>query len=178
MKNKASFRLKHRAWYPWTWLLPFGAAVIGVVYIVHLWGKATPTVKEVTDVVIAVVAGFAAFIFFLYQHHLSETRLFMDLFKQFNEKYDKLNGSLNEILEGPRKGDVLFDERKDLFDYFNLCGEEYLYFCSGYIDPEVWAAWREGMKAYAKFPRIRPLWLKELESGSYYGLTMDLIEKP
>jgi hypothetical protein len=175
--KQASFHLKHRAWYPWTWLFPFVASIVGVIYIAHLWGKSNPTVKEVTDVVFAVVAGFAAFIFFLYKQHLDETRLFMDLFKQFNERYDKLNGGLIKILEGPREGSLQLNDRKVLFDYFNLCAEEYLYSCSGYIDPKVWEAWRKGMQDYAEFPLIRALWVKELESDSYYGLTIGLIEK-
>lgn len=176
--NNASFHLKHRAWYPWTWLLPLVVAIVGVVYIVHLWGKANPTVKEVTDVVFAVVAGFAAFIFFIHKQHLDETRLFMDLFKQFNERYDKLNNKLNDILDKPSEESLQLGERKDLFDYFNLCAEEYLYFRSGYLEPQVWTAWRKGMKVYAASPRIRALWVKELEGGSYYGFIIDLAESP
>jgi hypothetical protein len=57
-----------------------------------------------------------------------------------------------------------------LFDYFNLCGEEYLFYSQGYVYPEVWKAWFNGMEFFRPNPRIRQLWNEELKTGSYYGL--------
>jgi hypothetical protein len=69
------------------------------------------------------------------------------------------------------------DDKQLLYDYFNLCAEEYLYFKSGYVDAEVWQSWLRGMKLFASNPEIRRLWQEELESGSYYGFTLALIDE-
>lgn len=66
-------------------------------------------------------------------------------------------------------------DKQVLFDYFNLCAEEYLYYKTGFIDEEVWASWLRGMGAFAKVEHIRSLWQAELEAGSYYGFTLDLL---
>ncbi len=68
------------------------------------------------------------------------------------------------------------EDTQVLYDYFNLSAEEYLYFKSGYIDGEVWAAWLRGMKYFATRPAIRRVWAEELQSGSYYGFTLAIID--
>lgn len=65
-----------------------------------------------------------------------------------------------------------FSDRQVLFDYFNLCAEEYLYHKSGFIDSDVWTSWIHGMRVFAAAPRIRSLWEAELNAGSYYGFTL------
>jgi hypothetical protein len=67
------------------------------------------------------------------------------------------------------------ESRQTLFDYFNLCAEEFLYYKTGFIDPEVWQSWASGMKHFASVKHIRELWEAELGGGSYYGLTLDYI---
>jgi len=100
--------------------------------------------------------------------------LFREAFAQFNARYDRLNEELNRIRDPSAKEPLSVKDRdKDrdiLFNYFNLGGEEYLYYSRGYILPEVWHAWYNGMIIFYKHPRIRALWEPELETGSYYGL--------
>ena len=102
-----------------------------------------------------------------------ELELFRGLFKEFNERYDGMNAKLHAVLNGPEDATFSVDERILLFDYFNLCGEEYLYYAQGYIYLEVWNAWQNGMSIFRKSRRIRGLWDEELGTGSYYGLTFD-----
>ena len=40
----------------------------------------------------------------------------------------------------------------------------------------VWKYWKVGMREYLKHPRIKTLLTSELETGSYYGLTLTEIE--
>jgi hypothetical protein len=108
---------------------------------------------------------------FLFTQHLQETRLFAELFREFNARYNALNGRMNRIVETADTG-VHGDDRQTLMDYFNLCAEEYLYFKAGYIDSTVWIAWRAGMKYYADVAKIRRIWESELASGSYYGFSL------
>ena len=114
--------------------------------------------------------------YFVFKQHLEEIRLFKELFTEFNARYDAMNERLylecEASLDKPLvKGQIAF-----LYDYFNLCGEEYLYYRKGFIYPEVWSAWRKGMQIFLRYPRIRSLWEEELATDSYYGLTIACIE--
>jgi len=69
------------------------------------------------------------------------------------------------------------EESDILNNYFNLCSEEYLLYSKGYIYPEVWQSWCSGMSYYLKNKRVRDKWNEEEKGNSYYGLTLDIIEK-
>jgi hypothetical protein len=119
----------------------------------------------------AVAAGVFAFAFGIQKQILEELKLFKNLFEQFNARYDAMNDAINLIYQRP-SGDLLDeDEIKTLSKYFNLCGEEYLYYKKGFISEEVWLAWSNGMKYYRQNPRIQKIWDQEIESDSYYGLS-------
>ena len=80
---------------------------------------------------------------------------------------------MSEIIAVESKSKALKDidgAFNTLNDYFNLCGEEYLFYRRGFIYPEVWGSWVRGMNIYFKDDRIQELWLEELRNESYYGL--------
>lgn len=118
---------------------------------------------------ITILGGIFSSIYFVQKQRLEEVQLFKELFKEFNERYDKLNEALNQICEGDDKQELTSDQINTLYDYFNLCGEEYLYYKEGYIYPEVWRAWSNGMKIFFQNKRIRGVWEKECRTDSYYG---------
>jgi hypothetical protein len=123
----------------------------------------------------AVAVGAYAFAFAVQKQDLEETKLFKELFKEFNARYDVLNDELNRIYFDKQPADKPFtdDEREQLYKYFNLCGEERLYAEKGCICPEVWRAWENGMKFFRQNPRIKRLWDLELkDNASYYGLNL------
>jgi len=122
---------------------------------------------------LAIEGGIVSFAFAVQKQQLEEVRLFKDLFKDFNGRYDGKNEALNAICGKPYDLELDDGEVKVLFDYFNLCGEEYLYYTRGFIYPEVWQAWVNGMKFFRKNPRIKKLWDDELQAGSYYGLSFE-----
>jgi hypothetical protein len=111
-------------------------------------------------------------LYFLQRQKLAETRLFSDLFQEFNQRYDAMNEDLNEIHQYSRDRALSQNERDVLYDYFNLCGEEYLYYDQGYIPEVVWRSWKQGMDHYMEHPTIRSLWEEECseQGGAYYGL--------
>lgn len=123
------------------------------------------------------LASLFGFVYFVAKQHFDETQLFRELFSEFNLRYDKLNNDLNEIVFGSQDAELTEKEKLLLFDYFNLCAEEYLYFKKGFIFPEVWTAWFNGMRVFASSPRIRRLWKDELKTNSYYGFQMPLCEE-
>jgi hypothetical protein len=85
-----------------------------------------------------------------------------------------MNEKLNMIKD---KDNLDKDDIAKLYDYFNLCSEEYLFYRTGYIYPEVWKAWCNGMSSYLKNDKVREVWEKEEKSKSYYGLTSREISK-
>jgi len=161
------FRLGNRRWYPALFVL-LCAGFLSVAYL--LGGK-----ELKIEWVISVLGGAGALTTFLYAQHLQETRLFTELFQAFNERYNNMNQRLNAIAEIAII-EIAPENRQTLFDYFNLCAEEYLYFRAGYIDESVWQSWIRGMKVFADAPAIRKIWQLELEGGSYYGFSLRELE--
>ena len=103
----------------------------------------------------AIAAGVFAFAFGVQKQNLEETKLFKELFEQFNERYDDMNDNLNQIHEQPSNSPLNKDEKRELFKYFNLCGEEYLYYDKGFICKKVWTAWKTGMEFFRGNKRIK-----------------------
>lgn len=164
-----AFKLHNRRWYPFAFLI--GVAAVFMVWICFV--KRTPVEQQKPELLLTAIGGFAAWTYFLYRQHLDQTKLFKDLFTEFNARYDELNDNLNAILHDPLNGELTESERELLFDYFNLCSEEHLFHKAGYIDENVWESWRKGMKVFFDHPRIRLLWNAEGVSGSYYGFSPD-----
>ena len=154
-----AFKLRRRRIFPAIFLI----AVLVAVAVWYRFEKAHP---ELLLTGIGAVGGFA---YFLYRQHLDETKLFQDLFVDFNARYDNLNNDLNKILDGPTDGLLSVVERDKVYKYFNLCAEEYLFHGAGYIDDDVWNAWQKGMATFFSHPRIAALWEIEKKTDSYYG---------
>jgi hypothetical protein len=131
--------------------------------------------KESLPVTITLLTAVGGVTGFLYAKHAQETQVFRELFCEFNARYDKLNGRLNEIRNRPAGKPIEDADHGVLFDYFNLCAEEYLYASAGYIDPRVWRAWQNGMCYFDEDPEIHDFWKRELQQDSYYGFTLDCI---
>jgi hypothetical protein len=119
---------------------------------------------------LAVIAFPFAFLLAVQKQKTEELMLFKELFEKFNARYDEMNEDLNAIIAGDNKTALTQEETSKLFNYFNLCGEEYLFYRQGYIYPEVWQAWSNGIEIFLRDPRIKELWDKEMNTGSYYGL--------
>jgi hypothetical protein len=166
MSPKQQFSLGRRTRYPGIFLVVFVSLFTGILLLV-------PSAKQPVFFLPAVAAA-AGFAYFLYTQHLQETKLFSDLFRQFNERYDRLNGDLNQIATAQRVSMLSEESKQVLFDYFNLCAEEYLYYKTGFIDQEVWRSWSSGRSYFESVPHIRDLWASELESGSYYGFKLGI----
>lgn len=164
---QSSFSLRQRNYYPWLFLL-FVVIANAAVFLL-LRDKASP------EILLSTTGAVAALIHFLYSQHNHNTERFMGLFRDFNARYDLLNNRLNALLI--KDGALTYEDEQLLYDYFNLCAEEYLYFKSGYVDSEVWLSWLKGMKPFPSNPEIRHIWQKEIDSGSYYGFTLALIDE-
>ena len=162
------FSLRRRSAYPW-WFC--GLAIIALIGFFLL-----PEQLQSAELLLSVIGGIAAFIHFLYSQHNSNTDRFIKLFQEFNLRFDKLNDQLNKIYLSSTSSIADESDLQTLYDYFNLCAEEYLYFKSGYIDQDVWNSWLAGMRYFAENPEIRRIWRREVDQGSYYGFGLDLLD--
>jgi hypothetical protein len=126
---------------------------------------------------LTLVGSIISSIYFVEKQKLEQMELFKELFTEFNRRYDGLNERLNQILVEDHKRELSTEQIDVLYDYFNLCGEEYLFYKQGFIYPEVWAAWYNGMTVFGKNKRISELWQKEVKTDSYYGLPFPVGEK-
>ena len=123
-------------------------------------------------ILLTVVGTLLSFIYFIQKQQLDEAKFSNELFIRFNQRYDELNERLN-VIKNKKDSELLDSSEIDaLNDYFNLCGEEYLFYQRGYIYPEVWKSWVAGMKIFYDNPRIQKIWLKDLSTQSYYGLNV------
>lgn len=151
--------------------------VLAVVLVLFVGFKADADSKTV----LGLAGGIAAAYAFIYKQSLDDTRFFRELFREFNERFEKKNQALNGIRERAN-GDPAFalepGDTDTLMDYFNLCAEEYLYFKSGFIDPEVWQSWLAGMRYFAACPKIRAVWENDLrqQGNAYYGFNLGLLD--
>lgn len=164
---RTHFRLDKRSRYPWIFLaLAFLLNALVYVFV--------PQAKAL-ELYLPITFGIAGFTHFLYTQHHQDTQLFVNLFKDFNARYDRLNEQLNAIIEDNSE-ELTIKDKKVLFDYFNLCAEEYLFYKSGYIDKDVWRSWLAGMKYFAHKAAICNLWESEIKENSYYGFSLKLFD--
>lgn len=125
--------------------------------------------EQPLQIALPIIGSLLSLFYFVQKQKLEELKVFREIFTECNSRYDEVNESLAEIVES--EGKCLSSvEKQILVDYFNLCGEEYLYYRHGIIDPTVWEAWANGMRAILEAPRITEHWKKEKSTGSYYGL--------
>ena len=164
-----SFLIRRRGSYPF-WFA--GLATVAVVIFCVL-----PEKFQLSQLLLSIMSGIAAFFYFLYSQHSINTDRFIKLFQEFNARYERLSDRLNALVQSNDEPFIEENNLQVLCDYFNLCAEEYLYFRTGYIDEDVWHAWLNGMRHFAKYVEVRRIWQSELDQGSYYGFSLGLVER-
>lgn len=122
------FYLNNKTRYPFIFL--FGCITCGVLIYLHV---SPDKWLEAIVAALGVVGGFSGF---LYSQHNHQTDTFIQLFMEFNKRYDELNNKLSMIeSKVSNTNNPLNDTDKTILcDYFNLCAEEHLFLDAGYID--------------------------------------------
>ncbi len=157
-----NIRLKFWFFEHYWWLLSLAIAI--AVTALAMLKEPLPTIATVVGAILSVA-------YFLQKQKLEELKLFREIFKECNERYDRMNEDLVRIAAIETLSFNAGD-RGRIVDYLNLCGEEYLYFKRGYIEPSVWQAWHAGMKTVISAPCIAHVWQEEKNTGSYYDLPL------
>jgi len=151
------------------WWLALIATISGVVLISTVGGNDR---IPWTGSLIAAALGFC---YFVQQQKLAEISLFKDLFTEFNIRYNAMNDRLLEISGKPDASSLA--DKQFIVDYLNLCAEEFLFYKEGYIHRDVWRSWCRGMLWYMTQEPFASIWTEEYQTGSYYGLSMEEIQK-
>jgi hypothetical protein len=151
--------------YRWVWVVVLVLLGAAIFVPIHFKGWSW-------QILVPAIGALFSAAYSIQKHQLEEDRLFRELFGEFNRRYDSLNKDMNRIHEENEGGQLGQEDTATLYKYFNLCAEEYLYYKRGYIYPEVWGAWENGMRWFCQNARIRELWSKELETNSYYGFPL------
>jgi hypothetical protein len=97
--------------------------VVAVVLAVALYRR-----SEDWRVLLPVIGGAVSFIYIIERQLLEEAKLFKELFVDFNRRYDEMNEDLNRIRNLETHPRLEVGDLDILYDYFNLCGEEFLFY--------------------------------------------------
>ena len=171
MNNKIQHWLHRNYWW------------VSTIFIIALFVLFTTLKEFKIELFLTALGAILTSIYFVQKQKLEESQLFKELFEKFNCKYGKLNEHLEAFLAEKEKYENWKDLKQDtdqynkLVEYFNLCAEEYMYYKRGYIYPDVWKSWKNGMKYYCKNSKVlQNLWEEELGQDSYYGFDLKKLE--
>lgn len=119
------------------------------------------------------VAAALAVLFFDQRHRLEANKLLREITKSCNDRYQQDWSTLQDAATGHVTGKA---QGEAFTKYLNLCAEEYLYWSLGLLHPDVWGAWRDGMRlTFNSSDALSTFALRELRAGSYYGLTPEIV---
>lgn len=149
------------------WITPLLGLAIGILWLKGVLGDGH-------NLFLSLIGGLLSFAFFVQKQKLDELKLFRELFKDFNDRYQLLNDDLERLANNGRIDAP--NDRQIVVKYFNLCAEEYFWSISGLIPNNVWTAWCRGMEYYLSREPFAQRWESEVKTGSYYGLTIAKIK--
>ncbi len=130
------------------------------------------------EIIGAIMATGISISFGIRQYKIENDKMFKELFKEFNCKYDRQFNDVLNKLDREIKSDleVSIPENRDLIiDYLNFCSEEYLWYKKGRIPFTVWTSWKNGMLYFLNLPPIYEIVSEQFnQKESYYGLFEEL----
>ena len=135
----------------WFWkICPYIYIVFVIGCVASYWIIKGKNVNiGIQDVGAIFVAGTT--LYFAMQNLRRDNNTFTEhLFTAFNKRYDDLNEEMNGIdlpNYKPKAGKENRTTEDIVYDYLNLCSEEYYWFMEGHIPNLIWRNWEEGTKA-------------------------------
>ena len=136
----------------------------------------------------AILATGISISFNLAQYNIENDKIFKDIFREFNRKYDeKFNNTLNKIdtdysinkrfsiLNSEIDKNLIEVDKNLIIDYINFCAEEYLWYTKGRIPSNVWKSWKNGMIYFFNLEPIKIIIISQYnQKESFYGLFDEL----
>lgn len=108
------------------------------------------------------VGFFLGYVLFYLNFRNNSLKNLFSILSEFNKRYDVLN---NNLFSKNVTDSVIYD-------YFNICAEEYYFYQHGLIPSDIWDSWFIGMKDVFSQKRVQTIALIEFNnkiSKSYYG---------
>ncbi|MFD1016889.1 hypothetical protein [Winogradskyella rapida] len=141
-----------------------GSSIVIITYLYNSYDE---------KLLLGLIGIIATFYFGLSKTQMENDRFFKELFRDFNLRYTALNECLYNITNSDKTiEDLSFREKDKIYDYFNLCAEEYYWYKKNRISPTVWKSWKNGMDFWYSKPIIREMWEEEITNNnsrlSYY----------
>lgn len=128
-------------------------------------------INAFATIIVGLIVAYVSYKYNINSSKMENDRLSKELFKEFNERYDKINHSLYKISKHCKNLNDLENNPKlenKLNDFFNLCAEEYFWHKKGRIDKNVWTAWEDGMNDwFDNVQVIRDAWDVEIKKRGY-----------
>lgn len=128
-------------------------------------------INAFATIIVGLIVAYVSYKYNINSSKMENDRLSKELFKEFNERYDKINHSLYKISKDCKNLNDLENSPKlenKLNDFFNLCAEEYFWYKKGRIDENVWTAWEDGMNDwFDNVQVIRDAWDVEIKKRGY-----------
>lgn len=106
---------------------------------------------------------------------LANHKMQKELFTEFNKRYNDLNDDLNLLSNSSLAHFTAWFLPEDqirikatIYDFFNLCAEEYYWHKKKRIPTKVWISWEKGMNdIYNRSEVIQKMWDEECQNGSH-----------
>lgn len=99
-----------------------------------------------------------------------KNKLLHDIFIHYNSKYAEINEKIKRVIES--ESPLTAEDKDVIYDYLNLCAEEYVWYKRRLICKKIWSNWFVGMMDYLNTPKFMKI-IKEEEDKkldySYYG---------
>jgi hypothetical protein len=89
----------------------------GFALVIVIWFCFEDRLKP--ELLLTAIGGVAGLTYFLYRQHIDETKLFKELFTEFNRRYDALNDHLNAI-KSEQAGRALSTKEKELLFTYSI----------------------------------------------------------
>ena len=123
--------------------------IVIIFYFVTLFIFYHYNIKD-EKLVIGILAVITSIYFGVLKNNTENDRIFNELFKEFNLKYEShFRSVLMEIdfeCEASNKEFSLDNVQTDkIVQYLNLCAEEYFWYTKGRIPKKVWRSWKTGI---------------------------------
>jgi hypothetical protein len=135
-------------------------------------------------IISSILGGCGLIITIIYNYkntQLANHKMQKELFTEFNKRYNELNDNLNLLssstLEDFSNWFLPEDRVKikaTIYDFFNLCSEEYYWKNEGRIPKKVWKSWERGMNdIYNRSEVIKTMWEEECQNNGFISYYID-----
>ncbi len=141
---------------------------------------------------VGIIAGLIAICYERQKTKIEDQTFKREIFHRYNEKYNLLNDNLVDLSKISVNAHLEFysggksdlkdwieyiedtkniEYTKNIFDYLNLCAEEYYWHKKGFVEKEVWGCWHSGMISWYKKAKLMQavVHIEKSTEASYYN---------